>query len=213
MIRLSEAIARANCTEEITPTFVSEAYDLLRQSIIRVEMDDIEMDDDADNAVASNNAEEEDRPEEVPDQTDDRTTSSAGPSRPKKESVAISYDKYVAMMNLLVKKISDDDSDGGEGLTAEQIVNWYLTQKEDDIQSEQEYYNERKLCYKVLKRLVKDRILMSVTNSLDENDQLPINDQEELPRNTRTVYILHPNCAILDFFDQTRIEEPDQEIN
>lgn len=213
MIRLSEAIARANCTEEITPTFVSEAYDLLRQSIIRVEMDDIEMDDDADNAVASNNAEDEERPEEVPDQTDDRTTSSADPTRPKKESVAISYDKYVAMMNLLVKKISDDDSDGGEGLTAEQIVNWYLTQKEDDIQSEQEYYNERKLCYKVLKRLVKDRILMSVTNSLDENDQLPINDQEELPRNTRTVYILHPNCAILDFFDQTRIEEPDQEIN
>lgn len=213
MIRLSEAIARANCTEEITPTFVSEAYDLLRQSIIRVEMDDIEMDDDADNAADSNNAEDEERPEEVQDQTDDRITSSAEPSRPKKESVAISYDKYVAMMNLLVKKISDDDSAGGEGLTAEEIVNWYLTQKEDDIQSEQEYYNERKLCYKVLKRLVKDRILMSVTNSLDENDQLPINDQEELPRHTRTVYILHPNCAILDFFDQTRIEEPDQEIN
>lgn len=213
MIRLSEAIARANCTEEITPTFVSEAYDLLRQSIIRVEMDDIEMDDDADNAVDSNNIEEEERPEEVQDQTDDRTTSSAEPSRPKKESIAISYDKYVAMMNLLVKKISDDDSAGGEGLTAEEIVNWYLTQKEDDIQSEQEYYNERKLCYKVLKRLVKDRILMSVTNSLDDNDQLPINDQEESPRNTRTVYILHPNCAILDFFDQTRIEEPDQEIN
>lgn len=213
MIRLSEAIARANCTEEITPTFVSEAYDLLRQSIIRVEMDDIEMDDDADNAADSNNAEDEERPEEVQDQTDDRITSSAEPSRPKKESVAISYDKYVAMMNLLVKKISDDDSAGGEGLTAEEIVNWYLTQKEDDIQSEQEYYNERKLCYKVLKRLVKDRILMSVTNSLDEDDQLPINDQEELPRNTRTVYILHPNCAILDFFDQTRIEEPDQEIN
>lgn len=212
MIRLSEAIARANCTEEITPTFVSEAYDLLRQSIIRVEMDDIEMDDDADNTADSNNAEDEERPEEVQDQTDDRITPSAEPSRPKKESVAISYDKYVAMMNLLVKKISDDDSAGGEGLTAEEIVNWYLTQKEDDIQSEQEYYNERKLCYKVLKRLVKDRILMSVTNSLDENGQLPINDQE-LPRNTRTVYILHPNCAILDFFDQTRIEEPDQEIN
>ena len=46
MIRLSEAIARANCTEEITPSFVAEAYDLLKQSIIRVEMDDIEMDDE-----------------------------------------------------------------------------------------------------------------------------------------------------------------------
>ncbi|CUM55241.1 uncharacterized protein AC631_00996 [Debaryomyces fabryi] len=214
MIRLSEAIARANCTEEITPTFVAEAYDLLRQSIIRVEMDDIEMDDDADNAADTNNTEDEVRPDEVQDHTDDRSTSLAEPSRPKKESIAISYDKYVAMMNLLVKKISDDDSTGGEGLTAEQIVNWYLTQKEDDIQSEQEYYNERKLCYKVLKRLVKDRILMSVTNSLDDNDQLPVTDQqEELPRNTRTVYILHPNCAILDFFDQTRVEEPDQEIS
>lgn len=214
MIRLSEAIARANCTEEITPTFVAEAYDLLRQSIIRVEMDDIEMDDGADNAADSNNTEDEVRPDEVQDHTDDRSRSVSEPSRPKKESIAISYDKYVAMMNLLVKKISDDDSAGGEGLTAEQIVNWYLTQKEDDIQSEQEYYNERKLCYKVLKRLVKDRILMSVTNSLDDNDQLPVNDQqEELPRNTRTVYILHPNCAILDFFDQTRVEEPDQEIN
>lgn len=210
MIRLSEAIARANCTEEITPTFVAEAYDLLRQSIIRVEMDDVEIEDEVDNGDDSKEAEGNE--DEIQEQEDDRATPSGQQQRPKKESVSISYDKYVAMMNLLVKKISDDDNAGGEGLTAEQIVNWYLTQKEDDIQSEQEYYNERKLCYKVLKRLVKDRILMSVTNNVD--DQLPINEQEdELPRNTRTVYILHPNCAILDFFDQTRTEEPDQEIN
>src|SRR5579859_4748575 len=29
MIRLSEAIARANCVNDITPTFVTEAYNLL----------------------------------------------------------------------------------------------------------------------------------------------------------------------------------------
>ncbi|PCH40837.1 mis5 protein [Wolfiporia cocos MD-104 SS10] len=44
MIRLSEAIARANCTSEITPAFVREAYTLLRQSIIHVEQDDIDFD-------------------------------------------------------------------------------------------------------------------------------------------------------------------------
>ncbi|GJE84311.1 DNA replication licensing factor Mcm6 [Phanerochaete sordida] len=44
MIRLSEAIARANCTSEITPAFVREAYSLLRQSIIHVEEDDVDFD-------------------------------------------------------------------------------------------------------------------------------------------------------------------------
>lgn len=46
MIRLSEAIARANCTSEITPAFVREAYTLLRQSIIHVEQDDIDIDEE-----------------------------------------------------------------------------------------------------------------------------------------------------------------------
>ncbi|KDQ64424.1 hypothetical protein JAAARDRAFT_187751 [Jaapia argillacea MUCL 33604] len=46
MIRLSEAIARANCTNEISPAFVREAYTLLRQSIIHVEQDDIDFDEE-----------------------------------------------------------------------------------------------------------------------------------------------------------------------
>lgn len=46
MIRLSEAIARANCTSEITPAFVREAYTLLRQSIIHVEQDDVDFDEE-----------------------------------------------------------------------------------------------------------------------------------------------------------------------
>jgi DNA replication licensing factor MCM6 len=48
MIRLSEAIARANCMQEITPAFVREAFSLLRQSIIHVEKDDIDIDDEED---------------------------------------------------------------------------------------------------------------------------------------------------------------------
>jgi DNA replication licensing factor MCM6 len=43
MIRLSEAIAKANCVEEITPPMVIEAFNLLRQSIISVEKDDVEI--------------------------------------------------------------------------------------------------------------------------------------------------------------------------
>ncbi|CAK5275412.1 unnamed protein product [Mycena citricolor] len=46
MIRLSEAIARANCKDEIIPAYVREAYSLLRQSIIHVEQDDIDFDEE-----------------------------------------------------------------------------------------------------------------------------------------------------------------------
>src|SRR6266516_3285346 len=82
MIRLSEAIARANCVNEITPAFVKEAYTLLKQSIIHVEKDDVEMDDDD---------EEEQPPAEelVPEE------------QPVKEKTKLQYDKYVKMMNLI----------------------------------------------------------------------------------------------------------------
>src|ERR1700731_5278473 len=51
MIRLSEAIARANCVEEIVPSMVIEAFNLLRQSIISVEKDDDEVDEEDEDAV------------------------------------------------------------------------------------------------------------------------------------------------------------------
>lgn len=207
MIRLSEAIARANCTEEISPTFVSEAYDLLRLSIIRVDMDDVEIDedDDQEDIEAKDEIFEQ---SELMEAEDPRPESSlhhipeiAAPA-PK---TTVTYDKYVAMMNLIVKKVSEDDAADGQGLTQEEIVDWYLHQKEDDIHSEQAYYDERALAYKVLKRLVKDKILMSVTNAL--GDELPA-EETHLSVQARTVYIIHPNCAILDFFDNQTREEP-----
>jgi DNA replication licensing factor MCM6 len=48
MIRLSEALARLHCADEITPSFVREAYRLLKTSIIQVETSDVEVDDDED---------------------------------------------------------------------------------------------------------------------------------------------------------------------
>lgn len=205
MVRLSEAIARANCTEEITPTFVSEAYDLLRSSIIRVEMDDIQIDDD-DADGETMDIEDDDANPEVEEIRDGLETSVTRRARDAPRS-SISYDRYVAMMNLIVKKVSDDDTAGGNGLTRDEIVDWYLHQKEDEINTEQEFHAERALAYKVLKKLDKDRILMSVTQNLNE-DALPEDEYEREQQGSRTVYIIHPNCAIMDFFDnQAQPEE------
>lgn len=204
MIRLSEAIARANCTEEISPTFVSEAYDLLRLSIIRVEMDDIQIDDPVADAMEEEIEDDEEMGNaEEPAPYEDRT------QQRRADKATITYDKYVSMMNLIVKKVSDHDQDGGEGMTKDEIVDWYLLQKEEDLHSEREYLAERALAYKVLKRLEKDKMLMSVTQNLDE-DVLPGDEYERANQSTRTVYITHPNCAILGFFDnQVREDEPE----
>ncbi|KAG8775048.1 MCM DNA helicase complex subunit mcm6 [Ceratobasidium sp. 428] len=45
MIQLSEAIPGANCTVEIFPAFVNEAYSLLRSSVIQVKQNYINFND------------------------------------------------------------------------------------------------------------------------------------------------------------------------
>ncbi|CAJ0909442.1 15376_t:CDS:10 [Entrophospora sp. SA101] len=53
MIRLSEAIAKAHCAQEISPEYVDEAYNLLKESIIHIYHDDLVLEyfetDDIDN--------------------------------------------------------------------------------------------------------------------------------------------------------------------
>ena len=46
MVRLSEALARLHLADEITPKYVREAFRLLRKSIVTVEHDDVEFDQD-----------------------------------------------------------------------------------------------------------------------------------------------------------------------
>jgi len=46
MIRLSEAMARLHCDQEIKPAYVREAFRLLKTSIIQVETTDVDVDDD-----------------------------------------------------------------------------------------------------------------------------------------------------------------------
>ena len=46
MIRLSEAMARLHCDNEVQPSYVRQAFRLLKTSIIQVETSDVEMDGD-----------------------------------------------------------------------------------------------------------------------------------------------------------------------
>lgn len=205
MIRLSEAIAKANCVDDVTEGFVREAFNLLRLSIISVEKDDVEVDDEeveegggeegqgvegrVRGGRQSNTARRDDGADghgngdgDSPMADDDDDDAARAPSRPSqtpgpdpghgygqaasKAKTKITYDKYMSMLNMLVRRINEEEMTNGSGVEAEELVVWYLEQKEDELGSSEELERERELVGKVLGRMVKVSAVSSLSLSL-----------------------------------------------
>lgn len=194
LIRLSEAVAKANCVEEVIPKFVIEAYDLLRQSIVTVEKDDVEVEDDAP-ARANEDPDQEmadrDRDGDSPMRDDGEEARPAPTQQQEKAKTKITFDKYSKIMNVFVRRVREDEVNQGDGVEQEDLIVWYLEQIEGDLNSEEELMHERDLATKVLKRMVKDRILLRIAQDL-----MPDADAPEATPEERIVYVLHPNCAV-----------------
>lgn len=148
MIRLSEAIAKANCVTDVTSDFVDEAFKLLRQSIISVEKDDVEV-EDGDMANEDDAADEDMAEEGVVE------NASSMPAPPRREKTKITYDKYMSIVQALVRRVGEDEKAAGEGVEEQDLVVGYLEGKEDELESEEDLERERDLVFKVLKRMTK----------------------------------------------------------
>ncbi|KAF2473880.1 MCM-domain-containing protein [Lindgomyces ingoldianus] len=205
MIRLSEAIAKANCVSEITPEFVKEAYNLLRQSIISVEKDDVEVEDEDDEALvavaeAAESAHQDgDAPMGDEEEEDDggeaarARTASRTPAAPAREKTKITHDKYVAMRNMFVKRVNEDQTATEDGVEEEELLVWYLEQKEGELDTQEDLNKERVLAKKVLKKIVKEQYLMQI-----RGEGLADEQGQGLASDSNIVYVLHPNCPVED---------------
>jgi len=231
MIRLSEAIARANCTSEITPAFVREAYSLLRQSIIHVEHDAIDFDEEELEGEREN-----DRPHNVDNEdvqmVGDRTMADAadetsipvrvnipgrqvppGPTgssrsdslipatepapRPKKRMV-ITHDKYMALQSMVVHYLSEHEHKTGKGLDREELIDWYLEQREEEMQDVDELEYEKELIVKLLRRLVRENYLLEIKGNVQASMLSMDEDSQESSaavdgQNLRVYYMVHPS--------------------
>lgn len=171
MIRLSEAIAKANCVTEVTEEFVKEAFKLLRQSIISVEKDDVEVDDEEDDAVAAEEGAQEPSGDNDDEDMDDQEDGAApaqqthGTPQPRKEKTKITYDKYMSIVNMIVKRVNQDEKEAGEGVEEGDLTIWYLEQKEEELDSQEDVEREQDLVRKVVKRMVKVCLFISLTIS------------------------------------------------
>ncbi|KAH8895747.1 putative replication licensing factor [Thozetella sp. PMI_491] len=191
MIRLSEAIAKANCVEDIDTKCVNEAFNLLRQSIISVEHDDVELDEEPvpEDSETLRKAAEAAAADADGDQA--MATEGADGATQGKTKVHLTYDRYKEMVNLFMQHLQEAEGEEGDGITRDNLVEWYLSEKEDDIENEDAYRQELRLARLVLKRMVKERFLM-ISAPPEEDEGAADSAIEE----GKLIYTIHPNFPL-----------------
>ena len=168
-----------------------EAYSLLRQSIIHVEQDDIDFDQEEEAATTRDNMQPKasgDDSQDVamsggddtemtdpmyaePSGTDGSTSTQPqglatpealhhhagnGPASAKRRMV-ITHDKYMTLQSLIVLHLAAVERETGRGIDRDELIDWYLEIKEEEIQDVDELEYEKELITKVLRKLVKVR--------------------------------------------------------
>ncbi|MCJ1311341.1 MCM DNA helicase complex subunit mcm6 [Agyrium rufum] len=203
LIRLSEAIAKANCVEDITEEFVSEAFSLFKMSIITVEKDDVDVNDeegqatvnrdrDGDSPIGMDNGEDD---EEDQEHGHRQPSVACSTTRRTIEKTKITHDAYWKAVNLLIRRINEDEMTSGEGVEQEDLMIWYLEEIEDQIENQEQLEQERSLLGKIIRKMVKDNLIMPILG--DGHEGLTDGPTAGSSRDAqRVVYVLHPNCAI-----------------
>ncbi|XP_063789785.1 DNA replication licensing factor MCM6 [Pseudophryne corroboree] len=196
MIRLSEAMARMHCSDEVQPKHVKEAFRLLNKSIIRVETPDVNLDQD----------------EEAIEENQDGINGDAGipnghvngingntQSEPQetaaKPSFRLGFTEYKRISNLLVlqlRKLEDEDE---LSRRKSELINWYLKEIESEIDSEEELINRKQIIEKVIQRLVHyDQILIE----LSQTGLKGSTGEEETTKEEDPYLVVNPNYILED---------------
>ncbi|XP_075876778.1 DNA replication licensing factor MCM6 [Nelusetta ayraudi] len=208
MIRLSEAMARMHCCDEVQPKHVKEAFRLLNKSIIRVETPDINLDQE----------EELEEEEEQQHQADENgipngvngvngevngvngmnghtngANGHADPGPQPKPSLRLSFNEYRRISNLLVLHLRRvEEAEKEEELKKSSLVNWYLQEIESEIDSEEALVSKKALIEKVLHRLVHyDHILIELSQAGLKGSESASTEEEPL-------LVVNPNYILED---------------
>lgn len=169
---------------------------MLRQSIIHVEQDDIDFDEDESKNPGGGAGDKGESSQDVEmsgadvDTTDPGfsesapvpNTDAAGgdaptsppragrtdpvPSTQPKRKMVITHDKFVQLQSLIVLHLSQVEQATGKGVDREELIDWYLEFKESEIQDEEAFEYEKELIAKMLKKLVKVSVARSNTEKI-----------------------------------------------
>jgi DNA replication licensing factor MCM6 len=194
MIRLSEALARLHCDDDIKPEYVHEACRLLRKSIVHVDTEDIQLekeapedgevpldagddgnDDDGDDDDADapgggrDGPSSDDQPSQgTPRGADDGASSSQGDALSRKQ-VSITYEKYTRIANKIIHRLRmlEGSEDAETEGTRGKVVDWYLESEEGSLETVAQLDEEKRVAQLVVHRMVDtDGVLLEVREGL-----------------------------------------------
>ncbi|RKP05340.1 MCM2/3/5 family-domain-containing protein [Thamnocephalis sphaerospora] len=200
LIRLSEALARVHCDEEVQPQYVREAFRLLQRSIIHVESDDVHLDDEAPAASAGNTTDMAMDEDGVDGSMQDAMAAAeaAATASVSQRRVTIDRDTFDRSRNAIVsvlKRAEEND----RAMRRSEVVQWYLEQIEDELQSEDDLHSARRMIEKVITHLVRnDNVLIE----LREVAQLPSGasaGSSSAQSHDDPTLMVHPNYVVDGF--------------
>ncbi|XP_065357842.1 DNA replication licensing factor Mcm6 [Calliphora vicina] len=208
MIRLSEAMAKLECMNEVQERHVKEAFRLLNKSIIRVEQPDIHLDDDdIDEAftgdvdmdqTGTNNG----TAMETGESGETELNTSAGQTALQKKKLTLSFEDYKNLSTMLVLHMRTEEARceteaSDTGMKRSDVVTWYLEQVADQIESEDELISRKNLIEKVIDRLIyHDQVIIPLkTTELKQPGKSPKRTEEEEEQDD-PLLVVHPNYII-----------------
>jgi DNA replication licensing factor MCM6 len=163
---------------QVTVPHVDEAYKLLNKSIIRVEQPDIHLEgedeeaepgavideEDGLNTSHNDNSMDEDQPAEEGMETeslsDSHSISGSLRSNSQKKKLKLSYNEYKSMSTMILLYMSreeartEEEGEESEGLKRSRIIEWYLNEIGDSIDTEEELIEKKQVVEKVIDRLI-----------------------------------------------------------
>lgn len=74
---------------------------------------------------------------------------------PPKRRMVITHDKYIELQTMIVLHLTGHEQSTGKGMDREELVDWYLEQRESEMHDIEELEYEKELIVKLLRRLVK----------------------------------------------------------
>ncbi|KAI0980354.1 hypothetical protein GJ496_004922 [Pomphorhynchus laevis] len=198
IVRLSESVARLYCSDEVRPRHVREAVHLLATSTIRVEQPDI--------LLSAADYQEGDDSLQPPYATPQSEISNPSYQMTREDSsTKLNFDQYSRITKLLVSAIQKAEEDNlyesGQQWRKSNLVNWYLEQIQNEINTEEELLNRKDTIEKVIDRMCNvDHMLISLTDhsgGISREDRSGDDAVDEGSVDDPYI-VIHPNYDIMD---------------
>lgn len=198
MIRLSEAQAKMECSGEVLPRHVQEAYRLLNKSIIRVEQPDIHLGDDE-------NMDVDEAPTDGDDQENGENGEQPTAAETHKKTFTMSFDEYKNLSNMLILHLREEEfkcqaiGTDTEGVRKSELVQWYLEQIQDMLESEDDLIERKSLAERLIDRLIThDQVLIPLrTTELKHRGKETVDEPEIIEEDgDDPLLMVHPNYVV-----------------